>query len=86
MEFLNGPRAQPLKLLLRTSASKQEGCSLYNLLLQYVFFSPSLLAESKLLRQKSPRHWPVAVCLTFFGVCRFVVVVGGSFQKGFVRK
>lgn len=39
MEFLNGPKAQPLKLLLGNSANKQEGCSLYNLLLlQYVFF------------------------------------------------
>ena len=54
MEFLNGPRAQPLKLLLRTSASKQEGCSLYNLLLQYVFFSPLFWLKANFLGRKAP--------------------------------
>lgn len=53
MEFLNGPKAQPLKLLLGNSANKQEGCSLYNLLLlQYVFFPPLFWLKANFLGRK----------------------------------
>lgn len=52
MEFLNGLRAQLLKLLVGKVCQQAEGCSLYNLLLLACGFS-FLLAESKLLRQKA---------------------------------
>lgn len=51
MEFLNGLRAQLLELLVGKVCQQAGGCSLYNLLLACGF--SSLLAESKLLRQKA---------------------------------
>lgn len=91
MEFLNGLRAQLLKLLVGKVCQQAEGCSLYNLLLLACGFS-FLLAESKLLRQKaqdtglwqSVSHSPVYMDYYnyFFGGSE----AGDAFKKEFLSR